>query len=213
MQLIKVLRECDGHDPYAYVLSANIHRRHLTAEQKNELIGKLLKARPEMSDRHIAAIAKRDHKTVGKKRTEMKSRGEIPHVEKRTDTKGRKQPSTKKSVKKAKAEEAFDDLVDFVFGEATTSLPPESRPRSVSARDIALKDFSARAMELVRLTRNKSAECFAKTALSDENIRHLAKFFADLINIRNEKVVDRICGSAEASTEQRTAEHADGAAS
>src|SRR5262249_25639351 len=58
----------DG-DPYAFVISANLHRRHLTAEQKNELIAKLLKARPEMSDRQIAAIAKRDHKTVSKRRT------------------------------------------------------------------------------------------------------------------------------------------------
>src|SRR5215470_6161662 len=28
-------------DPYAFVLSANIHRRHLTAQQKRELIAKL----------------------------------------------------------------------------------------------------------------------------------------------------------------------------
>ena len=63
-------------------------------------------------------------------------------------------------------------------------------------------------MELDRLTRNKSAARFAKTSVSDEVIRHLAKLFSDLINIRNEKVVDRICGSAEVSTEQRTAEHA-----
>ena len=29
-------------DPYAYVISANIHRRHLTVEQKRELIAKLI---------------------------------------------------------------------------------------------------------------------------------------------------------------------------
>ena len=39
-------------DPYAYVLSANVHRRHLTAEQKRELIAKVLKAQPEKSNRH-----------------------------------------------------------------------------------------------------------------------------------------------------------------
>src|SRR5262245_38042542 len=38
-------------DPYAYVMSANIHRRHLTPEQRRVLIGKLLKAQPEKSDR------------------------------------------------------------------------------------------------------------------------------------------------------------------
>ena len=33
-------------DPYAFVISANIHRRHLTVEQKHELIAKLIKADP-----------------------------------------------------------------------------------------------------------------------------------------------------------------------
>jgi hypothetical protein len=41
-------------DPYTYVISANIHRRHLTTEQKRELIAKLLTAAPNKSDRQIA---------------------------------------------------------------------------------------------------------------------------------------------------------------
>jgi hypothetical protein len=82
-------------DPYAYVISANIHRRHLTAKQKGELIEKLLKATPERSDRQIATITKVDHKTVGSVRSDMEGRGEIPHVSTRTDTKGRKQQAKK----------------------------------------------------------------------------------------------------------------------
>ena len=38
----------------AYVISKNIHRRHLTAEQKRDLIGKLLKAKPETANLQIA---------------------------------------------------------------------------------------------------------------------------------------------------------------
>jgi ParB-like nuclease domain len=45
-------------DPYEYVISANIHRRHLTAEQKRDLIGKLLKAKPGSSNLQIAKQVK-----------------------------------------------------------------------------------------------------------------------------------------------------------
>jgi len=82
-------------DAYAYVVSANIHRRHLTGEQKRDLIAALLKATPEKSNRQIAESVKADHKTVGSVRTGMEGRGEIPHVADRKDTKGRKQPSSK----------------------------------------------------------------------------------------------------------------------
>jgi len=37
-------------DPYEYVISANIHRRHLTAAKKGDVIAALLKAKPERSD-------------------------------------------------------------------------------------------------------------------------------------------------------------------
>jgi hypothetical protein len=88
-----------GHcplDPYDYVLSANVHRRHLTAEQKRDLIAKVLKAKPEASNRQIAKQVKADDKTVGKVRRELEARSEIPNVETRTDTKGRKQPSKRR---------------------------------------------------------------------------------------------------------------------
>ena len=82
--------------PAAYVISANIHRRHLTAQQKRELIAKLVKAQPEKSNRQIAKQAKVDHKTVASVRQEGEGRGEFPHVEARTDTRGRQQPAKKK---------------------------------------------------------------------------------------------------------------------
>jgi hypothetical protein len=89
-------------DPYAYVISANIKRRHLTAKQKRELIKKLLKERPEKSNRQIAEAVKVHHGTVGAVRDEMEGRGEISHVETRTDTKGRDQPARKGAGKGAK---------------------------------------------------------------------------------------------------------------
>jgi ParB-like chromosome segregation protein Spo0J len=50
----------------AYVISKNIHRRHLSADKKREVIAKLLKAQPEKSDRAIAKIAKASPTYVGK---------------------------------------------------------------------------------------------------------------------------------------------------
>jgi hypothetical protein len=95
-------------DPYDYVISANIHRRHLTNEQKRDLIGNLLKADPEKSNRQIAKLTKADHKTVGAVRSEKEGRGEIPHVKKRADTKGRKQPAEKKPRNAAPQVSAID---------------------------------------------------------------------------------------------------------
>jgi hypothetical protein len=92
-----------GDDPAAYVISANIHRRHLTPGQKRDLIAKLLEATPEKSDRQIAKTVKASHHTVETVRTKMEGRGQIAHVEKRIDTKGRKQPAAKKSAPKPPA--------------------------------------------------------------------------------------------------------------
>ena len=85
-------------DPYAYVVSANIHRRHLTPEKKRELIGKLLAAKPEASNVSIAKIAKADDKTVAAVRREKEATSEIPKLTKRVgaDGRARKQPSTRK---------------------------------------------------------------------------------------------------------------------
>src|SRR5262249_9421426 len=81
-------------DPVAYVISANVLRRHLNAEQKRELIGKLLKAQPEKSNRQIAKIARADDKTVGTVRAGLEATAEIPQLKKTVgaDGKARKQP-------------------------------------------------------------------------------------------------------------------------
>jgi hypothetical protein len=85
-----------GDDPGAFVVSANIHRRHLDAGQKRELIARLLKTQPEKSDRQTAKAAAVDHKTVATVRSDLEGCGEIPHVEVRTDTQGRKQPAARR---------------------------------------------------------------------------------------------------------------------
>src|SRR5262249_35799110 len=48
----------------AFVISTNVHRRHLTSKDKREFIGKLLRANPSLSDRAIARMVGVDNKTV-----------------------------------------------------------------------------------------------------------------------------------------------------
>jgi hypothetical protein len=86
-------------DPYKFVLSANIHRRHLTADQKRELIAKVLKAKPETSNNAIAKQVKADDKTVAKVRREMEATSEIPKLDKTVgaDGKARKAPAPRGS--------------------------------------------------------------------------------------------------------------------
>jgi hypothetical protein len=69
-------------DVNALVLSLNAHRRHLTADQKRELIGKVLKAKPEQSNRSIAKQVKADDKTVASVRRDLETTAEIPQLEK-----------------------------------------------------------------------------------------------------------------------------------
>jgi hypothetical protein len=76
-----------------FVLSCNLHRRHLTPAQKREVIEAVLKQRPEKSNRRVAEETKADHKTVGVVREDLERRGEIPHVATRQDSKGRQQPA------------------------------------------------------------------------------------------------------------------------
>jgi len=57
----------------------NLARRHLTREQKRELIAREIGLRPDDSDRAIGRRLGADHKTVGSVRRELS--GEIPHPE------------------------------------------------------------------------------------------------------------------------------------
>jgi hypothetical protein len=107
-------------DPWDFVVSENIQRRHLTQEQKRYVIESLLKADPKKSDRAIAAIAKVDNKTVGGVRTVLETGEEIPHQTKRVGKDRKKQSGTKKTTRK-KTEQAHviykakqEELIDLL---------------------------------------------------------------------------------------------------
>lgn len=87
--------EFTGKDPVAFVYSVNVHRRHLSVEQKLDLVDRLLTEAPERSDRVIAKLAQLHHKTVGRRRAELEARGAGRHAKSRIDSKGRLYPAHK----------------------------------------------------------------------------------------------------------------------
>jgi ParB-like chromosome segregation protein Spo0J len=108
-----------GDDAQArnYVISANIHRRHLDRETRTKIVTELLRADPTKSDRQIATTAKVDNKTVASIRGQMEATEEIPQLESTTgaDGKSRKRkggkPKGKGSGKGSKAI-TFQEVTD-----------------------------------------------------------------------------------------------------
>jgi ParB-like chromosome segregation protein Spo0J len=138
--------ESDDTDPYAYVVSANVHRRHLTAEQRRELIANLLKATPEKSNRQIAETVKASHATVGAVRAEMQSTGQIDQLTKTVgkDGKARKQPARKPAAKDPHVAAAVDRAV--ARSEQTRR---KAKTRADSANVIELSSAAAIAKKTV----------------------------------------------------------------
>jgi ParB-like chromosome segregation protein Spo0J len=81
----------------AFVISRNIHRRHLKSKEKRDLLVKLVAAQPKKSDREHAREAGVHHSAISRARRVGESTGAIAPVERRTgkDGKKRKQPAKK----------------------------------------------------------------------------------------------------------------------
>jgi hypothetical protein len=134
--IVRIQEVPDNTNPVKYVLGANIFRRHLTNEQKKELVEKLLELMPKASDRQIGKLADVSHPKVAKVRDEMERRGKISTSKTRTDTKGRKQPARKAATSptKSKSNTVLTDPartatggLAHLWGEAT----PEQRSKFV----------------------------------------------------------------------------------
>ncbi len=74
---VDVVNVADQDEARSLARIYNLARRHLTREQKRQLIADEITAHPSRSDREIGRLMGCDHKTVGAVRREL--RGEIPH--------------------------------------------------------------------------------------------------------------------------------------
>jgi ParB-like chromosome segregation protein Spo0J len=115
----RTVRDLTDEQKVSMALTLNVHRRHLTREQRRELLALSLKAEPEASDREHGRRTGTDNKTAAKVRTDLEGREEIPHVDKRIDTKGREQPATKPKNTDKSHDSALDAL-QKIAGPLTT---------------------------------------------------------------------------------------------
>jgi hypothetical protein len=99
-----------GTDPVAYVISANIRRRHLKPEETEPLIEKLLKMDPSKSDRQVAKLTASNRNKVARIRAKLEQAGDVSLSDTRTDSKGREQPAHKPAkVAEGQAERLADE--------------------------------------------------------------------------------------------------------
>jgi hypothetical protein len=117
---IKLQFYTDG-DPYALAVALNIRRRHLSVEQRRELIAKVLKATPEKSNRQIAKIVDASHPHVARARRALEEAGDVETVTTSVDTKGRKQPAKR-------PRSATKKTADSPPSPVTDSSPAPTRP-------------------------------------------------------------------------------------
>jgi hypothetical protein len=98
-------------DAVGYIISRNIHRRHLKPEDKEAAIEALIKLNPKKSDRQVAKETASNRNKVARVRNKLETSGDVSLSDTRTDSKGRKQQAHK-SKAKAKTKTGHVSLSD-----------------------------------------------------------------------------------------------------
>ena len=164
---ISVLSGLTADQKRARAEDLNLHRRHLTTDQKRRIIAGRLKAAPVRSNRDIAKETATDHKTVGTVRKAMESTGEIPQLAATRGKDGRTRPTAK-----AKPERDDRPREDDAARPAKTSKPFGWWPQTGSCASSA----ALLAVDLRRLSKVKVSD------RKPEDVLTLAKRFRRIVD-------------------------------
>jgi hypothetical protein len=161
-------------DPIAYVISANVRRRHLTLEQKRDIVAALLKENPQRSDNATAKIATVSDKTVASVRRNIEGRSEIPNVSTRTDTAGRHQPAAKppRSPSKETQIGALREQKPVIARPPAAAQPPTDDVNALQALLLTLRGDPRRIADIPLDKRVTMARtCLAWLNLTPDDLR------------------------------------------
>lgn len=129
----EVVKHGDPAELRTFAYSLNLNRRHLTRDQRRELIAQSLRQDPQLADREHARRTGADHKTVANIREPLERRGEIPHVETRTDSLGRQQPASRPAPLEPMPESPLKTAAAKIAAELAASDDNYREQASVSA--------------------------------------------------------------------------------
>jgi hypothetical protein len=156
----------------AFVISRNIHRRHLTPKQRREAIAKLLKLHPDKSNREIGRLTRTDDKTVASVRAEKEATAEIPQTKKRVGKDGRARPAKRKKR---------PTTVETAAAATATTVTPTAAPASTTTAAAATPTAPLAVNSDGRAAPPRSASQASGTKDLEKQIAEDRKYARDLV--------------------------------
>lgn len=153
-------------------LTLNLARRHLTRQQRRDLVTASLTADPGLSDRSHAHRTGTDHKTVASQRRHLETTGEIPHSRSRRSRDGRQRPATPREPQTAPGQHGEAGHPTATGTRLTSALEALTRSlRTVAdlAQDCEPSATASGALELLRSGQRQLADLLDLLDPPDEN--------------------------------------------
>ena len=141
--------DLDDAGKRSLAFTLNLKRRHLNREQRRALREESLKRDPQLSNREHARRTGADHKTVTADRERLESLGEIPQVDKTTDSMGREwkvdRPASQPESAPGITSEEVDELNQLPTEQSTMEQPePEAKAEPQKPRRTPITDDANR---------------------------------------------------------------------